>query len=120
MNMLKLFKRMMGSTSAKSEADLDGESFKARYKSTLNAVLIDVRTPPEFALGTIKGAINMDIFADDFEYNIGQLSKSNTYFIFCRSGRRSRSALKLMELAGLTAYDLAGGINAWPNYKPKY
>ncbi len=120
MDMFKLFKKMMGSTGAKSEADLDGESFKARYESTPNAVLIDVRTPPEFALGTINSAINIDIFADDFENKIRVLSKSHVYFVFCRSGRRSRSAIKLMEIAGLTAYDLAGGINAWPQYKPQY
>jgi len=111
---------MMGSTGAKSEVDLDGESFKAQYESTPSAVLIDVRTPPEFALGTINGAINIDIFGDDFEINITQLNKTNIYFVFCRSGRRSRSALKLMQMAGLTAYDLAGGINAWPQHKPKY
>ncbi len=120
MDMFKLFNKMKGSASAVSKADLDGESFKAQYLSTPNAVLVDVRTPPEFALGTIKDALNMDIFADDFEQNIRKLSKTNAYFVFCRSGRRSRSAVKLMELAGLTAYDLAGGINAWPNHKPQY
>jgi rhodanese-related sulfurtransferase len=117
--MLKLFKRMMGSTAAITSADLDGESFKTQFENTPNAVLIDVRTPPEFALGTINGATDLDIFADDFEHHIRQLSKTNVYFVFCRSGRRSRNALELMEMAGLTAYDLASGINAWPN-KPKY
>jgi phage shock protein E len=77
-------------------------------------VLLDVRTPAEFAQGHIPGAVNIDVEADDFAQKIAALNKNATYLVNCRSGKRAARACG--DMAGLDfahVYNLEGGINAW-------
>ena len=78
-------------------------------------VLIDVRTPNEFAKGHIKGAKMINFMAPNFEEKMNQLDKKNTsYLVYCAVGGRSRGAMKKMKAAGFkSVYNLAGGVNAW-------
>ncbi|HHB51872.1 MAG TPA: rhodanese-like domain-containing protein [Saprospiraceae bacterium] len=77
-------------------------------------VLIDVRTPKEFASGHIKGAKNMNLFDPSFASQIGKLDKSKTYLLYCRSGNRSGKAMGTMKSIGISKiYNLAGGMGAW-------
>lgn len=79
-----------------------------------NTVLIDVRTPAEFAAGHISGASNIDVESADFASQIASLDKTKTYALYCHSGRRSGIAMQLMQQAGFTnVYDLSGGIENW-------
>ncbi len=75
-----------------------------------NGVLLDVRTPGEYADGNAPTSINIDFYASDFQSKISDLEKDETYFLYCRSGNRSGRTLKLMESLGFThVYDLSGG-----------
>ena len=77
-------------------------------------VIIDVRTPEEFAEGYIENAINIDFYAETFRDDIYQLDKNKTYLIYCRSGRRSADALGIKAEFGFTeVYNLLGGIIDW-------
>ena len=77
-------------------------------------VIIDVRTPEEFAEGYIENAVNIDFYAETFRDELNKLDKDKTYFIYCRSGNRSGSALDIMaELNFREVYNLSGGITAW-------
>lgn len=77
-------------------------------------VILDVRTPEEFAAGHIAGAINIPFLAGSFSDELAILDKSRTYLAYCASGRRSRSAEAQMSQRGFAhLYDLAGGINQW-------
>ncbi len=77
-------------------------------------VIIDVRTPEEFADGHIENAVNIDFYAETFRDELNKLDKDKTYFIYCRSGNRSGSALDIMaELNFREVYNLSGGITAW-------
>lgn len=77
-------------------------------------VLVDVRTPAEFAAGHIAGAKNIDFEASTFEAEFGKLPKDVTYAIYCRSGNRSGQALTKLSAAGFSKVsDLSGGIVAW-------
>lgn len=77
-------------------------------------VLLDVRTPQEFAEGHLEGAVNLDVSGPDFATGLAALDPEATYAVYCRSGNRSQTALDLMAQAGIdTAADLAGGIGAW-------
>lgn len=105
---------MLNSFFSKSEFDLDGYHFKKTFEETANTQLIDVRTPAEVASGTIGKAINIDFMSGDFGAKIKKLNPDKTYFVFCRSGGRSAGAVKQMQGAGLRAYNLVGGIGAWP------
>lgn len=77
-------------------------------------VLLDVRTPQEFAEGHLDGALNVDVSAPDFAARAAELDPGATYAVYCRSGNRSRTAMEIMRDAGVgDAADLAGGIGAW-------
>jgi rhodanese-related sulfurtransferase len=77
-------------------------------------IVLDVRTPTEYAGGHLTGAQNIDIEAADFATRIAALDKSATYAVYCRSGNRSGTALEQMKAAGFShVYDLTGGIVAW-------
>jgi len=77
-------------------------------------IVLDVRTPAEFAEGHLPQAKNIDLESADFATQIASLDKNATYAVYCRSGNRSGSALEQMSAAGFThVYDLADGIVAW-------
>lgn len=109
--MLNLLKSLLGN----DVQSLDGKAFKESYRATKDAVLLDVRTPGEFASGTITGARNINLLSPDFDERIKSLKPEKTYFVFCRSGSRSAQACRVMTQKGLKAINLSGGIGAWPN-----
>ncbi len=77
-------------------------------------VIIDVRTPEEFAEERIENAINLDFRSETFQDELNTLDKNKTYLIYCRSGGRSGSALDMMaELDFREVYKISGGIYAW-------
>jgi len=79
-----------------------------------NLVVLDVRTPEEFAEGHIDGAINVNFYDDDFREQLDALDKSIPYLLHCRSGGRSSKALKTMRALGFQkVIHLEGGILAW-------
>ena len=85
---------------------------KRRAKS--KTVVLDVRSPEEFAKGHIPGAINADINSPDFAAKAAQLDKKQTILVNCHAG--SRGAIASAELAKLgfkTICSLEGGLAAW-------
>lgn len=83
-------------------------------KRDKDILLIDVRTPEEFASGHIENAINIDYKAGNFEDLVGELDRNQDVYVYCKVGGRSgRSAKVLEELGFEKIYDLDGGINAW-------
>ena len=77
-------------------------------------IIIDVRTPEEFAEGYIEGAINIDFQSENFRGQIDKLNRDNKYLIYCRSGNRSRGALEIMvEMDFKEVYHLSAGIVKW-------
>jgi phage shock protein E len=76
--------------------------------------VLDVRTPEEWAGGTIKGAQKMNFFDKDFNHQLEKLDKTKPVFVYCKSGGRSGKATKQMKKMGFTTvYNLVGGISAW-------
>jgi len=77
-------------------------------------VVLDVRTPEEFAEGHLEGAVLVDFYAADFAEQLAALDTDVPYLVYCRSGNRSGQALGVMEQLGFTsAVDVDGGIVAW-------
>lgn len=75
--------------------------------------ILDVRTPEEFQAGHIPGAENMDVQKDDFKEEIQSLDKEKTIAVYCRSGRRSKTAAKILSRAGFSVIELDRGYNEW-------
>lgn len=80
-------------------------------------VLIDVRTENEYRGFHLENAINLDYLGPNFLEQLEALDPSQTYLVYCRSGRRSVRACTLMKNAGITnLIHLDGGLNAWEAY----
>lgn len=100
------------SSQASSQHMAAGEFATAVNKP--GTIVLDVRTPAEYASGHLPKAQNIDIEGSDFTTRIGSLDKNATYALYCKSGRRSNAAMEQMTAADFThVYDLTGGIGAW-------
>ncbi len=98
--------------------NLSPEAFKSMIANAQEkAIVIDVRTPGEFAMGQISNAINLDYLHENFWDEIEQLDTNNTlFFVYCRTGRRSIRACTLMRNGGFDQdkiFNLDGGFEAW-------
>ena len=102
-------------TAASSEVvSLEAKDFKQSLEANPDAVILDVRTPPEVAEGVITGAINIDYNAPDFSEKIAALDKSKQYYVYCMGGVRSSKALDKMKAEGFTSViNLDGGYKSW-------
>ena len=74
------------------------------------AVVIDVRTPQEYAAGHLQGATNIDVQSGSFEQQVSALETGGNYVVYCRSGNRSARAVELMTKLGFQHVVDAGGL----------
>lgn len=90
--------------------DVDPQAFLSKAAEA-GVVVLDVRTPAEFAEGHVDGAVNIDVEDAGFSDAIAGLDKATTYAVYCHSGRRSGIATSTMADSGFTSlYNLVGGI----------
>ena len=96
-------------------ADLSQNEWAEQLANDQQAVIIDVRTPEEVDEGFIPGALNINIYeGQGFLDALDKLDKKSNYYVYCRSGNRSRQACALMNNLGFpNAYNLEGGILEW-------
>jgi rhodanese-related sulfurtransferase len=77
-------------------------------------MILDVRTPEEFASDHIDQALNIDSASANLASRIAQMDTLKIYLVYCRTGVRSAEVVKLMADSGFkTLFDLDGGITAW-------
>ncbi len=74
------------------------------------AFLVDVRTPSEFAAGSVKGAVNIPL--DAISNQISKFKNKKSVVVFCRSGSRSSQAKSILERNGISKV-INGG--TWQN-----
>jgi len=83
-------------------------------KEKPEAVVLDIRTPKEYAEGHIPDAINIDYKADSFQSELEKLDRDTTYLMHCRSGRRSANSLEIFEKLGFRhVIHMNDGILGW-------
>jgi NADPH-dependent 2,4-dienoyl-CoA reductase/sulfur reductase-like enzyme/peroxiredoxin family protein/rhodanese-related sulfurtransferase/TusA-related sulfurtransferase len=79
---------------------------KSRY------FLLDVRTPAEFAAGTIEGAVNIPL--DTLRERIKEIPEDKPIILFCRVGLIAYNAARILEAKGITDYaNLSGGYETY-------
>ena len=77
-------------------------------------VVLDVRTPAEFAKGHIAGATNLDFRDAEFKAKVAKLDKNQPYLVNCAAGGRSAKACEAMGQLDFKVLDhLQGGMTAW-------
>ena len=84
-------------------AGCSGSSASLDSEQVASSVIIDVRTPEEFAAGHLDGAINYDVSDGTLNMALSTLDPQADYIIYCRSGNRSAVAVDIMEDAGFTS-----------------
>lgn len=85
-----------------------------RLENEPGIVLLDVRTPAEYAEGHIPGSLLIPLQTLAEEAPEQLTDKDAPIFVYCRSGRRSIEAAEILVEQGYTqVYDL-GGIIDWP------
>ena len=103
------------STTTTGATNMNVSEFSKKITES-GVVILDVRTPGEFAEGYIEGAQNIDFQSGNFENEIAVLDKNATYAVYCRSGNRSGQAVKIMHDSGFhNVYNLDGGVIDWTN-----
>lgn len=74
--------------------------------------LVDVRTPEEYALGTIDGAVNIPL--DDLRGRLGEIGRDSDVIVFCAVGLRGYLAQRILLGRGYRRVrNLAGGYKTY-------
>lgn len=89
-----------------------GDSQGLRDALQKKAFLVDVRTPGEFASGSVPGAVNIPL--DRVEQSLDQFKGKGPVVVFCRSGMRSSQAKDILVRNGYK--DVVNG-GSWENVR---
>mgnify|MGYP001604402707 CR=1 FL=1 len=78
-------------------------------------VVLDVRTAEEFEQGALPKAQLLDVTqTEQFKETVAKLDKDKTYFVYCRSGQRSKEAFHIMNDMGFDkVFNVTGGYLEW-------
>lgn len=75
---------------------------------------LDVRTLGEYSEGHIAKTININVMDDSFTSMADSLlQKDKPVALYCRSGKRSKKAAKILSDKGYKVFELDKGFNAW-------
>lgn len=97
-----------------SDKVLAAADFSEKMATCPDAVILDVRTPEEFASGHLENAVNIDWNNAGFSKKTSDLDRSKPVFIYCLSGGRSTSAAAKMRADGFNSVvEMQGGILKW-------
>jgi rhodanese-related sulfurtransferase len=83
------------------------------FRSLPEGLLVDVRTPAEFAQAHAPGAALLPLSNLDGE-EVSHLAAGKPVYLMCQSGNRARQAADKLKKAGVNAVSvIQGGMNAW-------
>lgn len=107
-----------GTTGCSAQSDsidtLAPQAFIKQAKADTTSIILDVRTPGEYKEEHLAGAQQLDFLnSEAFDAGIKLLDKSHTYYVYCRSGKRSHNTCIKMKKQGLKVFDMEGGILNW-------
>lgn len=90
------------------------DAFYAKLKTQKNPQIIDARSPEEFALNHIEGALNFNLQTENYAKYVAQLDKTKPVFIYSiGAGRSGELGKELLKNDFSDVQDLEGGIAAW-------
>ena len=108
MNWIQHIMSMLGLTSNFKTVSV--QDLKAASHSS--NLILDVRSPQEFASGHVQGAKNISV--SELGSRLSEIPTDKTIFVICQSGMRSRTAIAILGDNGRTNINnVAGGTSAW-------
>jgi len=82
-------------------------------------VIVDVRTPEEYANGHLENAVNVNWYDTDFTEQFVAIPKNKTIYVYCKKGGRSAKAQEKLSSLGYDVINLEGGYDAYSTEKMK-
>ncbi|MEI6233539.1 MAG: FAD-dependent oxidoreductase [Planctomycetota bacterium] len=79
-------------------------------------LLVDVRTPEEFAKGSIPGATNIPV--DVLRVRLAELPRDKTIAVYCQVGQRGYFATRILLQHGFNAVNIGGGYTTYKLWHP--
>lgn len=73
--------------------------------------ILDVRTPGEYALGKLKGAVNIPV--DELRDRLDEIPKNRRVLVYCQVGQRAYVAYRILKQHGFDARNLSGGYKTY-------
>ncbi len=112
-----------GAPEAPGQAEADGlpdrdPVLAKRLVEEEGAVLLDVRTPEEYAEGNVEGSVNIP--HDQIDAQLAEIEaltggdKDKAIVVYCRSGGRAGKAKTALQAAGYTRVTNVGGMKDYP------
>ena len=99
---------------AASLKNIQVSDLQQMQKEQKDLIIVDVRTPEEWASGTIEGAQKINLFDAEFAEKVQALDKERPIAVICKVGGRSSKAANQMKGMGFTElYNVSGGMDAW-------
>lgn len=96
------------------KTSVDVPAARALIAADPDVLVVDVRTPGEFASAHIPGAVNLPLDQVDAHLRRIVADAGGTMLLICQSGGRATRAHTALTRAGLTdVVVLEGGMNAW-------
>ena len=89
---------------------VDVEAVSASEESK-RPLLLDVRTPQEFAAGNIPGAVNIPV--DDLRARLEELPRDREIAVYCQVGQRGYLATRILRQRGYAASNIGGGYKTY-------
>jgi len=103
-----------GGGGAKNLDPGEAQALIREHAGDRNFVVLDVRTPGEFAQGHLGGAVLVDYSSPEFRQQVARLDRTKTYLVYCRTGNRSSRAMGILQELGFqNVYHLERGIKRW-------
>jgi rhodanese-related sulfurtransferase len=87
---------------------------KARLGTPQAPLMVDLRTPPEFAIAHLPGAVNIPL--SELEKRVDEVrpAAGRTLLIYCLNGSRTRQAEPLLYARDINSfYHLEGELEGW-------
>lgn len=106
---------MSGCAAQDNKPDTTANRAPQQDSVTAAPFFVDVRTPEEFASGSVPGAVNIPL--DEIESRIAEFEGKKEIVVFCRSGNRSAQAITILQQHGITNTTNGG---SWTDVKTKY
>jgi rhodanese-related sulfurtransferase len=103
-----------GGGAAPTAGDISAEETLARIEKSDAPLLLDVRTPEEFAAGHVPAAWNLPI--DQLPARLAELAshRSSGVIVYCERGPRAARAIEELRAAGFTdVQHLSGDMSGW-------
>lgn len=97
--------------------DKTSDEVKHDIQTNPDILLVDVREKEEYIEGHIPNAFLLPLSVLDEE--VSKITKDKVLYVYCRSGQRSKTAVKKLKAMGYSNVYNIGGIIHWTGYIEK-